>query len=85
MKLFYSIVNISLVVLACIAGIICSIYLYFHYFVKDFTVGVNNIGNQIEIVKAIESGIKDVDRNTFLIIKITIPTIVAIKDIYTIS
>ena len=51
MKLFQTIVNISVVVLACIACVICGVYLYFHYFVKDFTIGTNNIGNQVEIVK----------------------------------
>lgn len=54
MNTFKTICNSCLVILSAIALIVSLAFVYVHFFVKDITIGVNNIGDQIalDIVKA---------------------------------
>lgn len=54
MNTFKTICNSCLVILSAIAFIVSLAFVYVHFFVKDITIGVNNIGDQIalDIVKA---------------------------------
>lgn len=47
MKIVKKIIDISLVFLSIISILVCGVYIYYHFFVKDTTIGVNNIGDQI--------------------------------------
>lgn len=46
MQIAKKILNVSLVVLSIISILVCCAYAYYHFFVKDVTIGVNYIGNQ---------------------------------------
>ena len=45
--LFKTIANVCLVLLALIAGGVCCVYGYYHFCVKDITIGTNYVDNQV--------------------------------------
>ncbi|MBR2970047.1 MAG: hypothetical protein IKC49_03230 [Clostridia bacterium] len=47
MKIAKKILDVSLVILSIISILVCGLYVYYHFFVNDTTIGVNNIGDQI--------------------------------------
>jgi len=65
MKLFKVIANVCLVFLAFISALVSIGYVYYHFFVKDYTVGVNYIDNQIGLDVIKSEDLSDEEKNQF--------------------
>ena len=65
MKLIKTIANCCLVFITVIAVCVIIAFVYYHYFVKDTTIGVNNINDQLAVDIKKDDELTDEEKDIF--------------------
>ena len=65
MKVFKNILKISFTLLVFLAVIVSGLYLYYHFFVKDITIGTNYISDQIGIDITASSDLTEEEKSEY--------------------
>ncbi len=65
MKAIKTIGEICLVFLACFSILVCGLFIYYHFFVNDVTIGVNNIADQLAVDVKKEDDLSEEEKNVY--------------------